>query len=593
MKLATKGIMLVAVPIFMQVFLIIAMSILLWQVNSLALEEASAKDVIASCNQLVHATGDMVKRMYGNGIEGESIHLTADDVALIKQNMNILKEKLGVEKQQLPEFKRLNALADQFVPLLNAVKDHKFELNGSRFRSERVMFKALDEVYDCVNAIIKSVDTAHDTAPEQRARAAETIKYFLIAFVIVSVVLSLALTYFAAISICRPLELMAENADRIARGVPLEPAIGGRDELANLDNLLHQVEYSIGEALTSERNMIAYAGDLVCSIDEHGIFTSANPYSSTLLGYSPERLVSSSVIDFVIPDDCDKVDRLIGARTESGVTTTLEVRMRTLSNSIIDTSWSAIWSEQDDSLFCVIHDISERKNLERLKQDFIAMISHDLRTPLMSVHSSFDLVQSGATGELTAQTQTQLNSASRSTEHLIDLVNDLLDFEKLEAGRMDFAPEVMSLADVFEETCQHVKALSDKMKVQVQIPEGTNTVFCDRRKLIQVLVNLVSNALKHSPSGGTIRLESRRLDEMIEISIHDQGPGVPKEFQESIFAPFEQIASRATAALGTGLGLAICKLIVEGQGGKIGVRQSDLLQGSEFWLTVSALPGVR
>jgi signal transduction histidine kinase len=260
--------------------------------------------------------------------------------------------------------------------------------------------------------------------------------------------------------------------------------------------------------------------------------------------------------------------------------------MLTIAKNIIDTSWSAIWSERDQSLFCVIHDISERKNLERLKQDFIAMISHDLRTPLMSVHSSLDLVQSGAVGDLAPQTESQLASASRSTEHLIDLVNDLLDFEKLEAGRMDFSSDSAPLAEIFEETCQHVKALSDKMNVQIRRPENALTVRCDRRKLVQVLVNLVSNALKHSPPGGMIRLENKRINNMVEISVHDQGPGVPEEYQKSIFAPFEQISSRATAALGTGLGLAICKLIVEGQGGKIGVRSSDFLQGSAFWFTV-------
>lgn len=144
----------------------------------------------------------------------------------------------------------------------------------------------------------------------------------------------------------------------------------------------------------------------------------------------------------------------------------------------------------------------------------------------------------------------------------------------------------MHSQSIFEETCQHVKALSDKMNVQIRCPENALTVHCDRRKLVQVLVNLVSNALKHSPPGGMIRLENKRTKNMVEISVHDQGPGVPEEFQKSIFAPFEQISGRATAALGTGLGLAICKLIVEGQGGKIGVRSSDSLQGSAFWFTV-------
>lgn len=586
MKLATKGMLIVSVPVIMQVILISTMSVLLWQEHSLALQEANGREIIASCNLLVHNTSDIVKRFYG--VEGDSSHLTAEDVALIDQNMLSLKQKLSADGQQAEQYRKLKLLTDQFVPLLNDVKGHRFEIAGSSFRSERVLFQKLDELYVCLISIVESVKTVRNTAPQARAAAVEAIKLALIVFVVVSVVLSLVLAYFASISIARPLQLMANNADRIAQGMPLEPAIGGHDELADLDHLLHQVEFSIDEALTSERNLIAYAGDLVCSIDQHGIFTSANPYAATLLGYSPERLISSSVLDFVVSDDCDKVDRLIGLRTESGVTNALEVRMLTSANNVIDTSWSASWSERELSLFCVIHDITERKNLERLKQDFIAMISHDLRTPLMSVHSSLDLVQSGATGELTDQVQSQLGSANRNTEHLIELVNDLLDFEKLEAGRMDFSPETLSLAEIFEETCQHVKALSDQMKVQIRLPETNMLVRSDRRKLVQVLINLVSNALKHSPSGGIIRLENRRLNGMVEIAVHDQGPGVPEEYQQSIFAPFEQISSRATAALGTGLGLAICKLIVEGQGGHIGVRASEILQGSGFWLTVSA-----
>jgi signal transduction histidine kinase len=154
---------------------------------------------------------------------------------------------------------------------------------------------------------------------------------------------------------------------------------------------------------------------------------------------------------------------------------------------------------------------------------------------------------------------------------------------------MDFDLADFSLKDAFEEATQMVKALSDQTGVEIRLPERVLAVHCDQRKLVQVLVNLLSNALKHSPTGGLIQIENRRLDGMIEVSVHDQGPGVPEEYRQSIFAPFEQISSRATAALGTGLGLAICRLIVEGQGGKIGVKPSQALQGSAFWLTVKSV----
>lgn len=588
MKLATKGLLLVAVPVVSQMAMILTMSILLWRAHSLALEEANAKEAISACTLLLNNVGGVVKKFYG--VEGDDQTLNDADISLIQQNVDALKAKLSTQKQESEQFKRLSKQCSAIVPLLQAVREHRFEQHGTKYRSERILFAELDRMHVYMDEIVQLINNIHRLDPERRAAAAESIKVTLGIFIVISIAVTLGLAYFASVSIRKPLELMSQNAENIARRVSLFEPLSGQDELADLDRLLHQVNDSINEALTSERNLIAYAGDLVCSIDKDGIFRSANPYSTTLLSCSPERLIGSSALDFVISDDCDKVDRLLVERNQpekSGAP--LEVRMQSSAGAVVDTSWSAIWSEQDKSFFCVIHDISERKNLERMKQDFIAMISHDLRTPLMSVHSAFDLVQSGATGELAEHENRQIEGANRSTEHLIELVNDLLDFEKLEAGRMDFFQETFSLHDALQECLLLVKALSERTNVQIHVPTGTMQVRTDRRKLVQVLVNLLSNALKHSPPHGAIRIEAAsKNDGYTEISVHDQGPGVPEEFRASIFAPFEQITHRATAKLGTGLGLAICKLIVEGQGGKIGVRASELLSGSAFWLTVES-----
>jgi len=179
-----------------------------------------------------------------------------------------------------------------------------------------------------------------------------------------------------------------------------------------------------------------------------------------------------------------------------------------------------------------------------------------------------------------------LSSAERSVDHLIELVNDLLDFEKLEAGRMNFELVPLKISEVIDESVRLVDALAKERKVTIESPNRDLMVSGDQRKLIQVTVNLLSNALKHSPEGGVIKIQTREVGGMVECAIHDEGPGVPDEYAEKIFAPFEQINHRATAALGTGLGLAICKLVVEGHGGKIAVRHSDILQGSAFWYSL-------
>ncbi|HEY9678242.1 MAG TPA: ATP-binding protein [Drouetiella sp.] len=583
MKLVTKGLLIVAVPVVMQVFLITLMSIMLYQAHKQEVFEANAKDVVDDCHQLIMHSMTLAKQSHG--LEGDQT-FSKQDAEMLSKDLESIKSRLSPAEQNSADFKKLESISSNYIPFLIRVQNHEFEENGSRFRSERLLFKASDEYMEQVMRVVSFVESGHSNDVTARAQRADQIRFALTCFVIASIVLSIALAYFASITIRRPLELMVKNAENISRRVELEPEIGGRDELSALDSLLHQVDTSIDEALTTERNLITNAADLVCSIDKNGLFQSVNPYSHELLGYSPEWLVGSSIIDVVVSTDCDKVDQLLTSRTQSAGTTTVEVRMQTRDKTFVDTSWSAIWSERDSTLFCVIHDITERKAIERLKQDFLAMISHDLRTPLMSVNSSLDLVQSGAMGPLLPTTETQLISASRNTEHLIDLVNDLLDFEKLEAGRMDFDQTKVVLHDVYEETQQLVKALSDKMRVRIFPPKQTLSAYCDHRKLVQVLVNLSSNALKHSPEGGMIRIENKTVGKFVEISVHDQGPGVPEEYRQSIFAPFEQINSRATAALGTGLGLAICRLIVEGQGGKIGVRSSEILNGSAFWLTM-------
>lgn len=380
---------------------------------------------------------------------------------------------------------------------------------------------------------------------------------------------------------------MVRNAACMSTRQPLEPELEGNDELAKLDRVLHSVNAAIEEALTSERNLINYAADLVFSIDRQGTFLSVNPFSMTMLGYTPEELIGTSVLKLIPPENLDHVKKTLGGNYKGRESLLFETKMQ-CKTEIIETSWSVIYSQRERTFFCVAHNITERKHVERLKQDFIAMISHDLRTPLMSVSSSINLVQSGATGEISEVVEKELNSAERSVDHLIELVNDLLDFEKLEAGRMTFEVVPLQINEVIDESVRLVDALAVDRKITIETPQQDLLISGDQRKLIQVTVNLLSNALKHSPEGGVIKVQTKKVAGMVEIAIHDQGPGVPDEYAEKIFAPFEQISHRSTAALGTGLGLAICKLVVEGHGGKIAVRHSELLQGSAFWYTLPA-----
>jgi PAS domain S-box-containing protein len=598
MKLATKGLLVVSFPLIFQLIIVIVLALLLWHVQQLAAKEARAQDVISECNRLSANMGTLMQSVFASDRASGILPrpLTQSDLDYVRSSVRALQQRLVDEPLEAKNVQRLSRFAEKFVQQLQVAKaEDPHNILGPKDLLELKLFVTTQHLFDIFNNMIEIENQTQPKQPELREKARQLIRLWLLAAVVVSSLAALALAYFSSMTISKPLQRMVKNALSISKRQPLEPEMIGNDELANLDRLLHTVNDAIEQALINERNLINYAADLVFSIDKNGVFKSVNPYSATLLGVDHEKLIGTSVLLLISKENRDQVNQYFSNyyQYKEGQTLSFEVRMQSKDLEAIDTSWSAIWSQREKSFFCVAHDITERKHVERLKQDFIAMISHDLRTPLMSVLSSINLVQSGAAGQISAPVESELNGAERSVDHLIELVNDLLDFEKLEAGRMDFDMVPTQISEIVNESVRMVQALSDQRHITIESPVNDFTVVGDQRKLIQVLVNLLSNALKHSPEGGVIKVQTRLVNGMVELAIHDQGPGVPYEFAEKIFAPFEQISHRSSAALGTGLGLAICKLIVEGHGGTIAVRHSDVLVGSAFWFTLPPVPGNR
>ncbi|MBS2002823.1 MAG: PAS domain S-box protein [Cyanobacteria bacterium SZAS LIN-5] len=583
MKLATKGLLIVGIPVAIQVLIVVTFASLIWRAQTYAAHQAHAKEVIGECDKLIldgfHIGRKVLK------LNGENEPVTDDELRAIKRNSSAIEQQLAGDGMSA-DASAIASVMNTLYEMLLTVKERQ---RSGDYTFEKDMFRIVEGVTSKISKVINTVNDQQIEDDAQRAQLEQLISNLLFASVPLCIIVTLGLAYFAYSNLRRPLARMSINAERMSKRLPLEAAAGqGKDELAQMDQLFHDVNNAVNEAFERERNLITNAADVVCSIDEQGNLIKANPYTSLLMKFDEAELAGISIFDLVSARDCDKVDNLFQSSAKSGTTHVEEVQMLTKDKTIIETVWSITWSQNDQSYFCVIHDISERKKLEQLKQDFIAMLSHDLRTPLMSLNSSLELVESGAAGQVPPDAQPQLIRAIKNTEHLIELVNDLLDFEKLEAGRMDFDLANIRIMDIIEEARGMVESLATAKNITITIDRCDSTAHVDSRRTLQVLINLLSNALKHAPESSTIAIKNRRLDDKIELSVHDCGAGVPEELSQTIFSPFEQVAGDPHAKLGTGLGLAICKLIVEGQGGTIGVRPSDSGKGSGFWFTVSA-----
>lgn len=243
-------------------------------------------------------------------------------------------------------------------------------------------------------------------------------------------------------------------------------------------------------------------------------------------------------------------------------------------------------SNEPGGLIMFSEDITERKKMEVMKDEFVSTVNHELRTPLTSIKGSLGLLKMKAEKTLDANGRRLLELSYENCNHLSHLVNDILDIEKIAAGKMDYHIEVVELNELVEEIVDRNQSFARKYKVKFVIKPGGEKMWCrvDRARFSQALVNLLSNAAKFSPSGAIVTVSVELAgDDGVRISVADTGPGIPKEFQSKIFGRFAQADSSSTRAkTGTGLGLSITKSIVEAFGGQIGF-ESDEGNGSVFY----------
>ncbi|HEY9715558.1 MAG TPA: HAMP domain-containing sensor histidine kinase, partial [Chroococcales cyanobacterium] len=235
----------------------------------------------------------------------------------------------------------------------------------------------------------------------------------------------------------------------------------------------------------------------------------------------------------------------------------------------------------DRDLFEVATDLREA---EQRKQEFTSMISHDLRTPLTSLGGTLALLDRGAYGPLNETGKARIRAALRNNSRLVALISDLLDIDMIESGNLNLDLRKTRLTDVIDAGVEMVQDLAENSQIQLEIDETTAVVHADRKRLSQVVQNLVGNAIKFSPAKSKILIKIKDRDEQVNVSVIDSGPGIKESELTEMFVRFKQ-TSQGREKLGTGLGLAISKAIVEGHGGQIGVNSQEG-RGSTFWFSL-------
>ena len=354
-----------------------------------------------------------------------------------------------------------------------------------------------------------------------------------------------------------------------------------------------EAERALADSEAKYRDLLENANDLIQSVSPDGRFYFVNRAWQRTLGYSGDEVADLRIWDVVRGGTSEDEDAsaanavqaiLSGGSEGEGRVETVFV---TKEGEEIPVEGSVNCRYVDGlpvSTRGIFRDITERKVFDRMIQEFISTVSHELRTPLTSIIASLGLLEGGLLASKPERGRELVSVALRNSNRLLQLINNLLDLQKLSARKMSFRTDAIPLDELLEEALEDIRAFAETYDIGLELTPQANPVVAigDRDRLLQVLNNLLSNAIKFSPDGEAVVVSAEQHDDYAVLTVSDRGPGIPEEFRSRLFDRFTQFDSSSTRRSGgSGLGLSIVKGMVEGMEGHI-VLDTEVEQGTTF-----------
>jgi signal transduction histidine kinase len=594
MKIAHHGMLMLILPVALELVLIGSIFALVRNVDIDAHRGTTARIIIGQTEELL-----------------SSMYAQSAAILLIQQNpVDFAFERFQIYRKRADDsLKRLESLSASepsvrrdVVALKNAADLTQGYLDESERLAEtgqagdyRKKLDALKGAYSNLAGRVYNI-TAHYRSYDENAlasqeKASQAIKLALLLGAVVGVLAAAILGVGFNRGIKKRLNSVLENIYNYETEIGVRTApVAGKDELTSIDSTFHSMARVIvdkNEQLKGAEARVRAAlegltlGVLVLTTDFKVKY--ANPAVGAMLKVEPTSLQSLDLNKLIEGEAGQKID--INSASSSGKQTEVFLHMGDV-RIPVELTVNEFIGPDGLCFIASLQDITERHEIEQLRRQFVAMVSHDLRTPLTAIRLMLDLVSSGAYGNLNDSGTLQINAGRQNCSRLIALVNDLLDVEKLRRdGNLELALAPCLVEQILEEAISTVSPLAANYAIKLEIENAMDLeIVVDRDRLIQALVNLLSNAIKFSPVDGLVKLTSRCVDDFCELQVIDQGRGIPEAKQKEIFESFVQVCEEDSRnQRGAGLGLAICKSIITAHKGEIGVN-SELGKGSVFWI---------
>ena len=455
------------------------------------------------------------------------------------------------------------------------------------------------------------------------------VLYAVLTFIIF--VLTGGLAYTLSRGITRPLDEAAEILAKLSAGdsnVEIS-TFERRGEIGKIFSGLENFKLAASDLKKSEdskSSIFMGALDAIISVNLKGEIIEFNPSAEAMFGFSNDTVIGKDIADLILPDELRERHRIgfaryVETRESTVMGKRLELTALHLDGSRFDIELSLTHSGDSDRITAFIQDITDRKKAQEAiensrdeleirvqerteelekareladaanlaKSDFLSAMSHELRTPMNAILGFGQFLMHNQKEPLSEDQNESVNHILKGGEHLLDLINDVLDLSKIEAGKIEVSIEDVSLQDVMVECISVAENLNENIAVKASsncLEGNPYIVRGDVTRLKQVLLNLLSNAVKYNRENGSVNVDCEEIEgHKLRISVSDTGMGIPKEKQELLFEPFNRLGAEVTEIEGTGIGLSITKRLIELMEGEIGFK-SEVGVGSSFWIDV-------
>jgi PAS domain S-box-containing protein len=591
LSLMGKGLLLVAFPLLCELIFVGYLLHVLHESEEQRLQAEHARAIVTEADKLLRLIYDAGAELvpYTNHRTKSAAQRYQEILDQMTSQYDLLCKLAGDNQSEQEVLRNFGPALSNGVKMLTTVKqslesgEDSYDALMAVGHHRKQLFELSHELHDKMNALTKPEEEIAKISPEKQRITSERIRAALWLGLALNIVVAMGLARYFSKQVVDRLNIITENTFRVASDAPLNERLGGTDEIAKLDSIFHNMADSLNAARRRERAVVDNALDIICTLDLAYKFVTMNSACKPIWGYEPDNLLGTSLQKLISAEDFTRITEFFDELKQKGKGS-FECKVKKADGSYAEMLWSIQHSELEGLFFSVVHDVSAEREVERMKQQFLAMVSHDLRTPLNSVLNLLTLVGEGTYGDLDSTGKKRITAAEEDVQRLVKLINELLQLERLDAGKMRLELSEVYTEDLVRRALNSVQAVADEKLIRFDTSVDEQKVTADPDKIVQVLVNLISNAVKASDSAQTIRIEGKRAGSMVAITVEDHGCGIPKEKQRTIFEPFEQLSQNGSKE-GFGLGLAICRRIVEGHSGEL-TLESELGQGSKFKFTL-------